>query len=186
MGSRWLIPMVTKVAFHGTGEVLEQFGQPVTLDGPAVALHIRGGFVLVNEQDVPLLFQRRWNVRPHRRTAYCIYRGRAESLQLHRVISPQWHMVDHINRAGWDNRRTNLREADTTRNSWNHAPSRGKAFSQFKGVSYDPKKRLYRARIMVNRKSIGLGRFKSEEDAARAYDAASQSYHGEFGYTNDC
>ncbi|GAG88394.1 unnamed protein product, partial [marine sediment metagenome] len=43
------------------------------------------------------------------------------------------------------------------------------------------------AGIKINGKRIHLGDFKNEEDAARAYDEASQEHHGEYGCTNpDC
>ena len=41
-----------------------------------------------------------------------------------------------------------------------------------------------RAHIRVNNKLINMGSFKSEEDAARAYDAMAIKYHGEFANPN--
>lgn len=92
--------------------------------------------------------------------------------------------ADHKNRVGWDNRRSNLRPATAYDNSANKSPSKNKIHSRFKGVTYDPIKQLYRARIMYYGKSVGLGRFKDETEAAKAYDAAAVHLFGEFAYVN--
>lgn len=168
------------------GDEYSQFGQSLRLDTDARLVSIYGGFTLVNKQDVILLFQHRWNVSPHRRTAYVIYQGSTISLRLHSIILPvdANHTVDHINGMGWDNRRSNLRASDATGQSRNQRAQSYKQRSKYKGVAYDYNKRLYRARIMVDGKSIGLGRFKSPEDAARAYDSAAKKYFGEFAVVN--
>lgn len=45
-----------------------------------------------------------------------------------------------------------------------------KLTSKFHGVHFDSKSQLWHAQIMVDRKKHRLGRFKSEIDAAKAYD----------------
>jgi hypothetical protein len=91
--------------------------------------------------------------------------------------------IDHINGDGRDNRRANLRFADSTQNNYNRRIT-SRRTSNYKGVDYRPSKKAYRARITVNKKKIFLGYFKSEIDAARAYDTAARKYHKEFAVFN--
>lgn len=79
--------------------------------------------------------------------------------------------VDHINGIKSDNRWRNLREATTKQNAEN-TPLRADNSTGYRGVTFEPKKGLYRARIRHNGKLIGLGRFKTAEQAAEAARAA--------------
>jgi hypothetical protein len=93
--------------------------------------------------------------------------------------------VDHINGDTLDNRKSNLRPAAHRANMKNIRPkTRHRVLS--KGVTHDPGRGLkpYRARITVDGSVIFLGRFTTEEDAAHAYNAASESLHGEYGVQN--
>ena len=59
----------------------------------------------------------------------------------------------------------------------------GNATSRFKGVHLT-KHGTWRAEIRVSCKPIRLGTFKSETEAAHAYDYAAYYYYGEFAWTN--
>lgn len=50
--------------------------------------------------------------------------------------------------------------------------------SQYRGVSYGSARRKWSAAIRISGQRINLGRFESEEDAARAYDAQAQKIVG--------
>ena len=54
----------------------------------------------------------------------------------------------------------------------------------YKGVSFETKKKLYRARITINGKTKNLGRRKSAREAAILYDKAAEFFFGEFALTN--
>jgi len=56
--------------------------------------------------------------------------------------------------------------------------------SVFKGVSFNRKRKLWRAAIEVSSKSIYLGDFKTEEQAALAYNIAARKYFGAIAYQN--
>lgn len=56
--------------------------------------------------------------------------------------------------------------------------------SKYRGVSYSKGSKKWRAGIQVEGHSINLGEFKSEREAALAYNKAAKKYFGEFAYQN--
>ncbi|MGP9790672.1 HNH endonuclease [Roseinatronobacter sp. NSM] len=110
-------------------------------------------------------------------------------LFLHRVL---WKMragedasgfIDHINGDKMDNRQCNLRINEGSGN-WRNTKPRGGA-SKFKGVYVAKCKSKWGSRIKVNKKTIHLGTYENEVDAAKAYDIAAKKYHGAFCSTNE-
>lgn len=81
--------------------------------------------------------------------------------------------ADHRNRNKLDNRRRNLRILTKAQNLQNKNNYRGTR-SQFRGVSWDEESKKWRARLQVGGVSVYLGRFSSEEDAAKATREARQ------------
>ncbi|MGN8022187.1 AP2 domain-containing protein [Phyllobacterium sp. 22229] len=104
---------------------------------------------------------------------------------MHRVILgiTDERLVDHVDRNGLNNRRSNLREANRTQNIANTGPYKGN-ISGFKGVSYDKERNLWKAQIRVEGRSKCIGRFVTPEEAARAYDELAFAAWGEFAYLN--
>jgi hypothetical protein len=94
---------------------------------------------------------------------------------MHRLImgAGPGQRIDHRNGDGLDNRRSNLRPTTNALNQANRRRIRSK--SGFKGVSWDSTKRErpWRAHITVNGRMKFLGAFATPEEAARAYDAAT-------------
>ena len=89
--------------------------------------------------------------------------------------------LDHINGNGLDNRSENLRWALPKENIRNSRKQQNTS-SQYKGVTWDRGK--WKAAICVDGKRMHLGRFSSEQDAAKAYNEASKKYFGEFARGN--
>lgn len=82
-------------------------------------------------------------------------------------ISPELE-IDHIDRIRDNNRIENLRPLYRNMNRRNTKP---------KGYSYNKLSKRWVAQIMVNRKSIYLGSYHTEEAAATAYLEAKAKYH---------
>lgn len=56
--------------------------------------------------------------------------------------------------------------------------------SKYRGVSFAKKKKLWRAGITLDGRMINLGDFKTESEAAEAFNRASAIYFGKNGYQN--
>lgn len=90
--------------------------------------------------------------------------------------------IDHINGIPDDNRIANLRDATPTENCYNKGPTR-RSTSGVKGVSWDRKKRKWRAQCTVSGKQYHQGYFKNLADAESAARLFREINHGQFART---
>jgi hypothetical protein len=90
-------------------------------------------------------------------------------------------LIDHINMNPSDNRIENMRIATKRQNGCNR---RAAGKSKYLGVAWVSRIASWKAAISVNNKSIYLGLFKDEVEAAKAYDAGAAKHHGEFARLN--
>jgi len=97
---------------------------------------------------------------------------------------PEGMVVDHINHDGMDNRKANLRAATHSQNLCHRRKHSGTKSSKYKGVHWHKFNKRWAARITFKKKTINLGYFRNEIDAAKAYDRAARKYHGEFASLN--
>lgn len=156
------------------------------------------GIALVDDVDWPVAAQYGWHLYRAKHISYAgtnikdAY-GKWHSLPLHRLIlDPHGveaaistgrfryaNLIDHENRNGLDCRRQNLRTATHSENAANSKVRNGK---KFKGIHRHG--RGWRAKIVVEYKPILLGVYDSQEEAAKAYDAAALKHFGEFARVN--
>lgn len=111
--------------------------------------------------------------------------GRRRTVQLsHTILTPApGFVVDHKNGDPLDNRRQNLRVCTQGNNSKNRKRNKHSR-SRYKGVRWRRSRRKWAAIIITDGRYKWLGTFDSEEEAARAYDAAARILHGEFARLN--
>lgn len=149
----------------------------------------RGQVALVDDADAPALLPHSWCVLPAHRSGFYAVRaiGPGQIVSMHRQIMglPQSRTphVDHRDGDGLNNQRANLRIATV---SQNHANSRKPrcGTNRFKGVTRSTHGKPWQARIVVLQRAYWLGRFHTEEEAARAYDVAAREHFGEFAALN--
>ena len=144
----------------------------------------------IDEEDYELVSRYRWHpwTRPHINTFYAQANARVDGkwtvIKMHRLIlGLDQPAIDHINRNGLDNRRSNLRFALAGENGAN-SRNRNGCSSQFRGVDWFPRARKWRASISVKGKSQHLGLYADEIEAARAFDRAAIKQWGEFATLN--
>lgn len=140
----------------------------------------KGDEILVDKDLLPLLTRYSWCVS---KTGYAVAKANGKLIRMHRLITncPDGYVVDHINGNPLDNRRINLRICSAKNNSRNKGIGKNNSTGVL-GVSQLPDGR-WRARIMVNRKEISLGRFDSFEEALQARREAERKHFGSFART---
>jgi hypothetical protein len=148
----------------------------------------QGKVALIDNEDYDKIIQLKWFAqKASNNNFYAINRGRGphrtrKFIAMHRFIlnAPFKLQVDHIDHNGLNNQKSNLRICTCQQNQTNKTAF-GK--SKYRGVFFDEGR--IRCAIKINGKYTYLkGPFKTEEDAANAYDALAKIHHGEFANLN--
>lgn len=140
------------------------------------------GKIIIDKDDFDKVKCYQWHVensRPSIKYAQAsISKG---TIRLHKLIMSSNLQIDHINHNGLDNRKCNLRVCTNAENNRNKDFKRN-PLSGHRGIRYNPKTQSYYVRIMVNKKEISLGAYKTIEDAIKARIRGEEKYFGNFRY----
>jgi hypothetical protein len=152
-----------------------------------------GEIAVISEQDKDRVSSHKWYVAKKNNGKKYIYaftqnsEGKKTFLYLHRLIlalQPSDGMIaDHINGDTFDNRRENLRVATPAQNNWNSKKKGGS--NKYKGISLIKETGMWDVRINANNRRYYLGHYRTEEEAALAYNKAAYELHGEFARVNE-
>jgi hypothetical protein len=147
--------------------------------------------VFFDEEDAALVSKYSWSRYQRKHTIYAktsVWNPntkKRDTLYLHRVLmdaSPEV-FIDHKDGNGLNCRRGNLRAASRSNNAHNSKPRKGS--SPYKGVHWTKCFRRWDSQITFSGTRIHVGSFKTDREAAIAYNIAALKYHGEFARLND-
>ncbi len=146
----------------------------------------QGKVALVDDEDFEYLNQWKWYAH-HSRKCQTFYARRSgldastgkytKTIHMHRVImqcpDDVTIEVDHKNHNGLDNRRENLAVGTRQDNGLNRLVHKD---IRYTGVTRSKISKSFIAQITINRRSIYLGSFPTQEEAAQAYQSAKKEY----------
>jgi hypothetical protein len=150
----------------------------------------RGFIAFVDDQDFDELNKFKWRVCIYGRNIYAErtskrdHNGKKKNIRMHRQVMrfPKGKVVDHRDHNGLNNQRANLRLCTVQQNALNNVGT--PATSKFVGVCWNKSCKKWNAYISFNRKSINLGLYLNEEDAAIARNKKAIELFGEFANLN--
>lgn len=143
----------------------------------------QGKYTIIDTEDYSWLSQWKWCALISKYGVVAMRQVKRKNVYMHRLIldAPAGMEVDHVNHNMADNRKQNLRRCSHAENMKNQVPQKN-AGSPYKGVTehYGG----WRARITKNFQLVHLGTYKTEVEAAMAYDTKAKELFGEFAYLN--
>lgn len=154
-------------------------------------LEIAGYLVLLDAEDVERVRREKWRVQVGPHSVSFILSARRPSGVRAKIRLARFIMREDGDRLvlkrpetlSFDYRKASLLVCDNSTKLASQ-PKKKKGTSKYKGVSRD-RNRRWRASIRPHGRSIYLGCFETETEAARAYNEAALFYFGEAAYLND-
>lgn len=152
----------------------------------------QGKFALVDDEDFEWLNQFKWFAAKSKGNYYAhrsvrLKKGENQkTIRMHREImnTPVGMETDHMDHDTLNNQKCNLKICTVLQNSKNKIIHKKKKNGiKYKGVDKSSAN-SYGAHIYYNGKSLHLGSYRTEVDAALAYNKKAIELHGEFVYLN--
>jgi hypothetical protein len=150
----------------------------------------------ISKKDLPLFIKCIWHANKGHNRWYMSHSGKKTKgippQIFHRLLHPEWPEIDHINRNGLDNRRSNLRNGSNTVNVKNQS-KRSDNTSGKTGVCYDRSTNCWRVQWPEDgkrkKKSFSANKYGMEgakELATQFRVQLDQRLGITNGYTSDC
>ena len=111
--------------------------------------------------------------------------GKKRSVMAHRfVLNLEDKLtIDHIDRNGLNNQKSNLRIATPSENQHNRGLNKNNT-SGYKGVTFNKMAKKWQSQIRYEYKTLYLGCFENQKEAAVEYDKKAKELFGEFALLN--
>jgi len=149
----------------------------ISVNNDTFTLKVREFITILDVDDMDLVLRHYWDV-IRGKNPYIYTKIDGKMITISHLIINSDNIIDHINRNSLDNRKSNLRVATIEQNNFNRGPHTFKQSSVYKGVYKSGKK------WMAKIKSIYLGTFETELEAAKMYDKWAKMLYGTFAYIN--
>lgn len=139
----------------------------------------RGDVIVCDDEDYEILSKKKWHVTGPGPLLYAscnatLPDGRRTTVKMHRLImgAKVGQQLDHIDGDPLNNRRSNLRFVTNAENqrAKRVKPRTRQCTSVFRGVSWHPKNKRWRARVFYNYRQFCAGCYDTEKEAALAYN----------------
>lgn len=150
----------------------------------------KGCIALVDDEDFDRISQFNWCVLEFKNIKYAVRNSPREKgkkrklIMMHREIlgvKDSKKYIDHKDHNGLNNQKQNLRPGKSEHNQYNR---RASGASKYLGVCWDKFTSKWKAQISISGKNKYIGRYKTESEAAKAYDAEAKKHHGKFANLN--
>lgn len=149
-----------------------------------------GNYAQVDDEDYEWLSKWKWHVQKGKKTFYAVRNKTIDGIYLAismhgqlLTVTPEYPMIDHEDHNGLNNQRSNLRISNNSQNQANRKYTNPRV-SKFRGVSKGYKEN-WRVNIAYNSKQYYGGSYKTEVEAAKAYNVLAYKYHGEYATINE-
>lgn len=151
----------------------------------AIGYTSAGNKFTFDKEDYDLIYPYLWSVNPD---GYLIANdSNGKIFRLHRLVMGVGYndseYVDHIDHDISNNQKGNLRLCTPSENAMNQSLKSNNT-SGARGVCWDKSRGKWITSIMVNYKSIYIGRYDDFDDAVMARKEAENKHFGEFSYNN--
>ena len=149
-----------------------------------IYLSNNNGIALVDDEDYEMLIQYKWHNANGRAQTHIYINNKRTTKKIHNLLlkSPKGFEIDHIDGNPLNNQKNNLRIVTHQQNMMNRKIQNSS--SKFKGVSWEKDSKKWRAYIRCENKQYYIGLFKTELDAAMAYNKRAIKLHNKYARLN--